>query len=133
MAKSEIISWLIIGYMIVYGAAVVGAVSLARWRRRTRWPFKEEDKLLRGPGEELKRRIGQSDEKLVVDFVAGITVPVFAFFATIQVCARIAGLNAQTSAWITLFVLTLCVVASTWRIVRLWRQRSNDFVAFLNQ
>ena len=51
--------WFIVLSALLYLAILGGAAWLASRRRKSRWPFKDTDKLLRGPGETLKRRIAE--------------------------------------------------------------------------
>jgi len=57
----------VVGYLVLYVALIAWVISFLRWRRKTRWPFKESEKLLRGPGESLRRQIVELDESLVFE------------------------------------------------------------------
>lgn len=57
-----------------YVAVILGSLLVVRLLRPTRWPFKEEERLLCGPGESLRKEIGRIDESFITGFLGGILV-----------------------------------------------------------
>lgn len=126
-------NWIITVLVAAYVAAVVGTVYFLRWRRKTRWPFKEEDKLLRGPGEELRRRIAASDESFIFEFLGGTFAAMIVFPGSVALIHRFSpetpGRTMSFAAAITLVV----IVISCWRIGALWSRRANDFLGWFGE
>lgn len=75
-------------FIVIYALVVLGALFLAiQWlkaKRRPKLPFKpERDKLLRGPGESLKRKIELMDENLIYLLMGLIVLPLFGGFGVL--------------------------------------------------
>ena len=123
---------IIIGYLIVYCGLSLGGIAWLRWRRKTKWPFKESDKLLRGPGEGLRRRIAQFDEMFVGEYIAAIFVALIGWpiFASI---AKLVGLTGWKAFAVIVGGLLLVAVASAWRCMRLWKKRANCYLGWFGE
>lgn len=121
-----------VGVVAVYVCAVLGTLYFARWKRKTRWPFKEEDKLLRGPGEQLRRRIAELDESFLFEFMAGFLGP----FVAIGIAFSVGKAFKWTpeGVLITAFSAGLAAIAlSAWRILRLWQERANYYLGWFGE
>ena len=108
----------------VYVAVVIGSLIVARKLRPTRWPFKEEDRLLRGPGESLRKEIGRIDEAILFEFLGGV----FAVLLAPVAYAQLARLLGTEITWILVGTLTIFVAVTTcssWRVIGLWRKRQS--------
>lgn len=125
------ILFLLMGYFVIFMGLVV---ILYRWhikRRRERPP--EEFKLLRGPGETLRRRILKVDEDLFVHLLYAAFAPLFVACITILVAARLPkeyslfGLCASAIAFIA-----GCALAVRWLFSN-WKRRRNDFLGYLGE
>ena len=75
-------------FIVIYSLVVMGVLLLAiQWlkrKRRPKLPFKpERDKLLRGPGESLKRKIELMDENMIYLLVALMALPILGGFGVL--------------------------------------------------
>lgn len=97
-------SWLFtLGYCAFFLALLF---SVALWRkknRKTRAPFPDNAKLLRGPGETLGRKLAALDEQIVWELLVAFCVPLVVGGALAWIATQLSGI-AQTTALITAFV-----------------------------
>jgi hypothetical protein len=104
-------SWL---FFIGYGILFLGLfICLALWRkknRKTRAPFPENAKLLRGPGETLSRKLAELDERFVYEVLIALLIPLFVGISLAQIAthldgtAQLVGLGiAALALFVTLF------------------------------
>jgi hypothetical protein len=113
---SAVFIWAIIlesAFLLALAGAVLG---LIHWRdRKKRLPFTQ--KILRPPGESLRLRLIELDEKLndcfVQLFLAGYSPLVMAGLVAMQ------GVRPTAGVWITL--ITIAVIASICSAFRLWK------------
>ena len=110
-----------------------GVLFLLRRRRKTRWPFKADDQLLRGPGESLKRQIAKLDEQFAIEFFAGVIVAVGGYDLIGWTISPLFGLNDQTSLFASVAGLVTCIAVSMVRIARVWSERSNHFLGWYGE
>lgn len=106
----------------LYFVAVLGSLFFARKIRRTRWPFKEEDRLLRGPGESLRKELNNIDETMLFEFVAGIFVA-WAIIPGTLLLTKFMGLGGVPSLVAASLGFAIGVGFCARRIVLLWRKR----------
>lgn len=123
---------IILGYAAALVTFSIGGIVFLRARRKTRWPFKESDKLLRGPGEGLRRKILQLEEAFGMEFAGSIVTalilwPVFGFLA------KSAGFSGWKAGVFVLGGLLLIAAVSAWRIARLWKKRANYFLGWFGE
>lgn len=124
---------LLIGVLLLYLAIVIIIVTLQQRRRTTRWPFKPADKLLRGPGEELKRRIAAGDVRLIYELMAGVALgPLFLGLA-VGGLQRWLGLEALPAFVAGLAGTVSIYAASGWRISRLVTQGRNYYLGWFGE
>lgn len=119
--------------IVIYLLIVFVVIWVQRWRRKSRWPFKSEDKLLRGPGEDLRKQLIEIDERFMFEFFGGIFAG-----ATVLVIFTIVG--PKYLAWSPAQSLTFGMVAalgmfalSAWRIARLWQKRQNYYLGWYGE
>ena len=116
MLSSEMFIWAIFletAFLLVVGGAVLG---LIHWKnRKKRLPFTQ--KILRPPGESLRIRLIELDEKLndrlVQLFLSAYSPLVMAGLVALQ------GVHAGLGVWTT--VATIAAIASVWSAYRLWK------------
>lgn len=127
--KSDLI---ILASVVIYPGLIVGLVAFLRWRRKSRWPFKPEHKLLRAPGESLRRRISELEEKFFVEFLYGLGGTAA---AVVSVCFISLKLQVPVPVFrILLGVAAVsCLAGSLWRVARLWQQRQNLFLGWFGE
>ena len=132
MFSSTLTPILIASFATLYGGLTIGSVAWMRWRRKTRWPFKESDKLLRAPGESLGRKLREFDERFVMEFFGTIAVGILSFpvGAIVVRWTGFAGLGAM----VVLFAgPVLVAMGSAWRITRIWKERSNHYLGWFGE
>jgi hypothetical protein len=119
-------------YFAVYLSLVVGGISYLRWARKTKWPFKEGDRLLRGPGEGLRRQIAGVDGSLAVELGAAIMAALISWpvWAWLMALINLKGWLAVIG--ICIGMLTVALV-SVWRIGRLWQKRANLYLGWFGE
>jgi len=113
---SAVFIWAIIlesAFLLALAGAVLG---LIHWKnRKKRLPFTQ--KILRPPGESLRLRLIELDEKLndcfVQLFLAAYSPLVMAGLVAMQ------GVRPTAGVWIT--IVLIAVVASVWSAYRLWK------------
>jgi hypothetical protein len=118
--------------MLLFGVACVGGLFIVRRRRKTRWPFKETDRLLRGPGEGLRHRLVASNEKFLIEFVA-YAMAVLLVWPTVAFIGRAMG--ASTSATLVSIVIALLIVTavSASRVIRLAMRWGDDYLGWFGE
>jgi len=100
-------------FLVALGGGVLG---LMHWKdRKKRLPFTQ--KILRPPGESLRLRLIELDEKLndsfIQLFLSAYSPLLMAGLVTLQ------GVRATTGVWIT--IITIAVIVSVWSAYRLWK------------
>ena len=123
---------IIIGYVVVYCAFLFAGIAFLRWRRKTKWPFKESDKLLRGPGEELRRKIAQLDESFVLEY-AGSIIAALVCWPLFGLIAKLVGLKGWNAAALVIGGLLLVAAISAWRCTRLWKKRADYYLGWFGE
>ena len=109
--------------MAIHFAVVLAALIFARKRRKTRWPFKDSEQLLRGPGEGLRQKILALDESMQFEIFAAVVVQV-TFSGLVYVVATNLGVSGGARIVITLVAVLLVALVSAVRLVRIWKTRS---------
>ena len=125
--------WFIVLSALLYFAILGGAVWLASRRRKSRWPFKDADKLLRGPGETLKRRIAEIDDRFIYEFIGGWVAGLLAFCLIALAASKLGGLTDGHSFYAGSLGLVACMAISGRRIVRLLRERTNYYLGWFGE
>lgn len=125
--------WLIAAVGGIYLGGLLGVLLLARKLRTTRWPFKVEDRLLRGPGEHLRRRIGEMDEQLAAELVGGL----IAIFGALALFAdsfrKLFGWSAETAASLAILTALVVMGVSIWRVLQLCRKRADHYLGWFGE
>jgi hypothetical protein len=85
-------SWLFLaGYAAVFLALLTGLVRWRKRRRKTRAPFPENARLLRGPGETLHRKLADLDERSVYEILAALVLPLAIGLVLAHIAVRLDG------------------------------------------
>lgn len=125
--------WLIVIVGGVYLGALFGVLACTRWRRTTRWPFKQEDRLLRGPGEHLRRRIGEIEERFVFECIGGLAAVLLALALFADTFRKLFGWSAQTAGSLAILAALLVMAVSVWRVRRLWLEWANHYLGWFGE
>lgn len=105
----------------VYVFGILATILIVRKMRPTRWPFKLEHRLLRGPGESLQRERNRLLEQLMFEFFGGI-------FAVLGLCglafimAAVLHLGWNEGIFAISLVCGGVTLISALRIVALWKK-----------
>lgn len=126
-------NWLLIITAAIYCGALIGVLALARWQRKSRWPFKLEDRLLRGPGEHLRRRINEMDEQFIGECFGGLMGMLFALGAVGLVGGKLLNLTPQATGLLAVAAALAVMGASLWRVWRLWEERANHYLGWFGE
>lgn len=113
----------LIAYFVIYLLLGFAGLWWTRRQRKTRWPFKESDKLLRSPGEGLRKQIAAIDENIPLEllgFIGGSAIALPAF----TLIVKLASLNARTAIVGVACGMLVFAVVSAFRITRIWKRRS---------
>jgi hypothetical protein len=105
-------------FFIGYGTVFLGLLAgLALWRkknRKTRAPFPENAKLLRGPGETLRRKLADLDERSTYEVLIAFVLPLIIGVILAQIATHLEG----TEQLVCLGVATLALLISLVLVVR---------------
>ena len=123
----------VVAAIVIFGVMIVGIVFWLRWRRKTKWPFKTDDKLLRGPGEELKLKIAYLDERLVFEVMAGICIGLLSWGVFGDTVAKAANLTPVKAFILGLLAMLTTYSISGWRISRIWKRRQNCYLGWYGE
>lgn len=114
--------WWIVIPVGVYFVVIIGSLMIARKLRPTRWPFKEEERLLRGPGESLRKEVARIDETMLTELAGGVVVALVIIPGTAALSKHI-GLGEVHGLVAALLSFVVVTVISAARIVNLWKKR----------
>ncbi len=126
-------------FCVVYGLLfLAGCLGLGFWhlrKRRGRPPV--EFKLLRGPGETLRRRLAKFDENLIVHVGGWAALPLVVFWGASWLGIKTVKFETWTQVWCALGVVVLlfalALLYSIRRVVRgLFRYRS-DWLGYMGE
>jgi hypothetical protein len=116
-----------VGFMFVVGSLFLWHI----WRRKERPP--EKFKLLRGPGETLRRRVQKADDDLVLYVLVGAFAPLFLGCGTLLLAARLPESLVLAGAGAALLVFGATLLASGLLLFRFLHRRRNDFLGYLGE
>ncbi len=116
----------------VYVAVIIGSLVVARKLRMTRWPFKVEDRLLRGPGESLRKEIGRIDEALLFELLGGTLAALFIPVIYAEL-ARPLGMGITWTLTGALAIFVAVTAWSSWRVIRLWKKRQSYHLGWFGE
>lgn len=127
-------SWLFtLGYCVFFLALLF---SVALWRkknRKTRSPFPENAKLLRGPGETLGRKLAALDEQIVWELLVAFCLPLVVGGALAWIATQLSG-TAQTGALIAAFAgLLVSLVVVIRHLVRGMDRWRNTWLGYYGE
>lgn len=126
-------TWILAAVCLVYGGGLLAVLSLVRKLRTSRWPFKLEDRLLREPGEHLRKRIDEFDEKFVWEIIGGIMGVILALALFADTLRKLFGWTPQTAVSLALLAGLVVMGISFWRIVALWRARADYYLGWFGE
>lgn len=100
--------WLfLIGYSLVFFAAFFCVALWRKKNRKTRAPFPDNAKLLRGPAETLRKKLAELDETLLQTVLAAFLLPLLVGGGIAWIATHVSG-NAQL-IWLLVALLGLLI------------------------
>jgi hypothetical protein len=115
------------GFMVIVG-------SLFWWRihrRKERPP--EKFKLLRGPGETLRRRVQKADDDLALYVWLGAFAPLFLGWGVLLLAAHLPKAFVLAGASLALAVFGGTLLLAGFLLFRFFHRRRNDFLGYLGE
>jgi hypothetical protein len=117
-----------LGYLGLFAGTVALLVVLRARSSQERTPFPDNTRLLRAPGESLRRRLVELDEKLLDQFVLTIGLPAVAYGALLYLSAQLRADHpylALTLVWLGLAGLLAAFYTGARRLIGLIDLRRN--------
>ena len=119
-------SWLIlIAYVVIFIGLVIAAGIYQRRTRKDRRPFPDNFKLLRGPGETLRRRTAELSESLAMYFFIALSIPITVSFAFLWVTTKLEGSLQLYGLLLTVIALIASLVFSIRQLVAVLNRWTN--------
>jgi hypothetical protein len=134
MFAEKIPSWMLFafaGYFLLFSIVVAGIHVWRVGRRQERPP--EKFKLLRGPGETLRRRVQKADEDLVFRLAIGAFVPIAIACGALLIATALPKPLVLLGAVFALLVFFAAVFVSALLLFRVLNRRRNDFLGYLGE
>ncbi len=134
MFESKVPVWVIYAFGAYFFAflLVTGGVFIWQTARRQERP-PEKFKLLRAPGETLRRRVQQADENFFWYFFAGALGPLFLAWTVLFVTIRLPKHLVLAGVAVALLALTAGLIVASLLLLRFLRRRRNDFLGYLGE
>ncbi len=99
-------TWIFLGsYFLLFMGLLAGTVYWRKKTRKERSPFPDNTKLLRGPGETLRRKLAELDEQLLHNFFTALLAPLLVGLALAWIATRFSG--ASAIAWLAIIAVAL--------------------------
>lgn len=127
-------SWIFtIGYCVVFLALLFGSALWRKKNRKTRAPFPDNARLLRGPGETLRRKLTELDEQIIYELLLAFIVPLGVGCALAWIATHVSG-TAQI-IWLVAAVLglLLSLVLVIRHLVRGIERWSNTWLGYFGE
>lgn len=121
-----------VGAYFVSFMLIVGSLFLWRiWRRKERPP--EKFKLLRGPGETLRRRVQKADDDLGLYVWIGAFAPLLLGWGVLLLAAQLPRVFVLYGAGVALAVFAGTLLLAGFLLFRFLHRRRNDFLGYLGE
>ena len=134
MLKGSLPVWAVYAFMAYLVSFMLVAGGLYMWRtarRKERPP--EKFKLLRGPGETLRRRVQNADENLSIYVFGGAFAPLIIAWLTLLLAVRLPKQLVLAGAVVAIVTFVICLIVSTTLLFAFLRRRRNDFIGYLGE
>ena len=134
MLDAKVPVWVVyafVAYLVAF-MLVTGLLYIWRTARRKERP-PEKFKLLRGPGETLRRRVQKADENLLLYIFEGAFVPLFIGWFVLLVAVRLPKQLVSGGAVVAIVTFVACLIISTTLLFAFLRRRRNDFIGYLGE
>jgi hypothetical protein len=121
----------VVAYFVSF-MLIVGSLFMWRIRRRKERP-PEKFRLLRGPGETLRRRVQKADDDLALYVWIGAFAPLFLGWGLLIVAVRLPKPFVLAGAGIALMVFAGTLLVAGFLLFRFFHRRRNDFLGYLGE
>lgn len=124
--------FIILGYLALFFAFSIGGIWQLRRRRKTKWPFKESDKLLRGPGESLRRKVEGYDQKFAMIYGCSIAGALL-IWPIARISTKAIGLSDAQVTSVAAFALVIYALLVAWWVIHLWKERAGYYLGWFGE
>jgi hypothetical protein len=134
MFKGDVPVWAVYAFGAYFFAFIIdtGGVFLWRTARRKERP-PEKFKLLRAPGETLRRRVQHADENFFWYFFSGAFAPLFLAWGVLVVTVRLPRHLVLAGVAVALLSLIAGLILAAVLLLRFMRRRRSDFLGYLGE
>lgn len=134
MFSAHISIWAVYVAIAYFAAFAITTGGLFIWqtkRRRDRPP--EKFKLLRGPGESLRRRVQKADEDMFIYFGAAAFAPLIIVWALLAVTVWLPKRIVLATAALAVVVFAIALLVSVRCLFQFLKRRRDDFLGYLGE
>lgn len=124
--------WLILVPPGIYLAVILASLIVVRRLRPTRWPFKIEDRLLRGPGESLRKEITKIDESILLELLGGVLAALMVVPLTVSASLYLGASPVLALAVAGVAFLALSSLSAS-RLVKSWKRRQALYLGWFGE
>ena len=121
----------LVGYMLVYFGVVGGIWVWRQNRKQERAPVGE--KLLRAPGESLRRRIEAFDDKLLFHLVGSALIPLLVMVSGLWIIDRLAPTAHTWALGVLILVLGGVLYLSARWLIKILTQRRDHYLGYFGE
>ena len=114
-----------LGYMGLFFGIIAFLVWLRKRARQDRAPFPENTRLLRGPGESLRRKVADLEELITQTLVLGLLLPLAALGLGLFLAAQLQGLPQLLVVGLGVVALVVLLVVMARRVTTILARRNN--------
>lgn len=134
MFETKVPIWLIYAFGAYFFAFLLVTAAVFIWqvgRRKERPP--EKFKLLRAPGETLRRRVQKADEDFFWRVFSGAFAPLFLSWSVLMIASRLPKHLVLGGIVFALLIFIASLGFAGTLLLRILRRRRNDFLGYLGE
>lgn len=126
-------TYFIAGYFFVFMGTVAGLFAWYRHQRKTRHPFSDELKLLRGPGESQLKLVQKFEEDLFGRMLLTASVPLLVALPILILATKLPAVMVLPLAAISLAVFVVLFWQAVRRLVAGLRERNDRYLGYFGE
>jgi hypothetical protein len=123
----------LVGYALFFLSVLALLFFLKNRSRQDRTPFPENTRLLRGPGESLRRKMLQLDDKITDSLLVGVLVPAFALGVIIFIASQCEGWIQLVLAGLGVVAFIVLIIAMARRSLAIIERRRNTNLGYFGE
>jgi hypothetical protein len=123
----------LVGYALFFLSVLALLFFLKNRSRQDRTPFPENTRLLRGPGESLRRKMLQLDDKITDSLLVGVLVPAFALGVIIFIASQCEGWIQLVLAGLGVVSFIVLIIAMARRSLAIIERRRNTNLGYFGE